>query len=80
NAWSAGQGSPIRAYAYSSYGWAVGAMGYENEWQRKHLGKADMVFCDGHAESLTMEETIGNGRMSHYHPGVEGMWTNLAGD
>ncbi|NQU74732.1 MAG: hypothetical protein HQ546_00285 [Planctomycetes bacterium] len=57
---------------------------YEDEWQRKHLGKANMVFCDGHSESLTVEETIGTGDMYTEAPSgksnVKGMWTHLSGD
>jgi len=80
NNWNVAQPAPIKAMSRGGNLWGTEAMPYETEWQSKHMGKADMVFCDGHAESLTVEETIGTGEMNYGTPGVKGMWTNLTGD
>jgi len=80
NGWNAGQGGPFLAYANSGYTWALSGIAYEPLWQRKHLGTANYLFCDGHVAALTPEQTIGTGSMAVYTPGVKGMWTNRAGD
>jgi len=81
NAWNAGQTGPFRALINSGWDHYMRARQFEDVWQRKHLGKADMVFCDGHSESLVVEDTIGTGKMYVEGPTpVRGMWTHLAGD
>ncbi|NQU74679.1 MAG: hypothetical protein HQ546_00010 [Planctomycetes bacterium] len=84
NSWSADRRGPFRAYVNSGDWHSIEARDYEDVWQRKHLGKADMVFCDGHSESLTVEETIGTGDMYTEAPSgrsnLKGMWTHLSGD
>ncbi|NQU75704.1 MAG: hypothetical protein HQ546_05235 [Planctomycetes bacterium] len=80
NSCNAAQPAPIKAMARSGNPWGLEAFPYETEWQSKHIGKANMVFCDGHADSLTVEETIGTGQMQYAEPGVKGMWTHIPGD
>ena len=43
---------------------------------KAHKGRFNYVFCDGHVESLKMEQTIGTGTMT----APKGMWTVAAGD
>ena len=43
---------------------------------KAHKNRFNYVFCDGHAESLKMEQTIGTGTLTV----PKGMWTIVAGD
>ena len=65
-------------------------------WQNKHLGKANLLFCDGHGESKLIgrgdgEDPVGETIKTpglNYSPNptinscasVRGMWTHAAGD
>jgi prepilin-type N-terminal cleavage/methylation domain-containing protein/prepilin-type processing-associated H-X9-DG protein len=48
-------------------------------WQEKHLGRANLMFCDGHGEQKYMRDTVGTGSMSAIFS-VRGMWTHVSGD
>jgi prepilin-type processing-associated H-X9-DG protein len=54
-------------------------------WQNKHLGKGNLLFCDGHGEfrfmgdSTSAGETVGTGSVGTCFT-VRGMWTRVAGD
>jgi prepilin-type N-terminal cleavage/methylation domain-containing protein/prepilin-type processing-associated H-X9-DG protein len=41
-----------------------------------HKNRFNYVFCDGHVESLRVEQTIGTGTLT----APKGMWTNVGGD
>ena len=43
---------------------------------RAQKNRFDYIFCDGHAQSLKMEETIGGGTLT----APKGMWTQTSGD
>lgn len=56
-------------------------------WQEKHLGKANLLFCDGHGESMHMSDTIKTQGITYTTAptmdscnSVRGMWTHAAGD
>ena len=56
-------------------------------WQEKHLGKANLLFCDGHGESRIMASTLQTPGLTptiNYSNctcfTVRGMWTNASGD
>ncbi len=62
-------------------------------WQEKHLGKANLLFCDGHGDFKFIGDTLGTGEtiktqgityntvptMNSCYT-VRGMWTNASGD
>ena len=55
-------------------------------WQNKHLGKGNLLFCDGHGENRFMGdskapagETVGTGTANTCFT-VRGMWTRAGGD
>ena len=43
---------------------------------KAHKNRFNYVFCDGHTESLKIEQTIGTGTLA----APKGMWTTMAGD
>jgi prepilin-type processing-associated H-X9-DG protein len=63
-------------------------------WQEKHLGKANLLFCDGHGDSMAMAGTILTQGITYTNNppatagtptmnscfSVRGMWTHAAGD
>lgn len=53
-------------------------------WQEKHQDRANLVFCDGHVESLPLSATTGTGAKvsdPDFSPRTGlGMWTSAQGD
>jgi prepilin-type processing-associated H-X9-DG protein len=56
-------------------------------WQEKHLGKANLLFCDGHGATMHMSDTIRTQGITYTTTptmnssyAVRGMWTHAAGD
>jgi prepilin-type processing-associated H-X9-DG protein len=51
---------------------------FEQPW---HSNRWNYLFCDGHAELLRPEETVGTGNMGYTSDrGANGMWTRQPGD
>ena len=59
------------AGSLSQNGYNEGALLY-----KAHRNRFNYVFCDGHAEALKIEQTIGTGTLTN----PKGMWTVAAGD
>ena len=56
-------------------------------WQEKHVGKANLLFCDGHGDAMFMDSTISTPNVSYGtapkmndYTSVRGMWTRAFGD
>ena len=53
-----------------------GSVSQGQVFYKAHKGRFNYVFCDGHVESLKLEQTIGSGTLTN----PKGMWTAAAGD
>ena len=53
-----------------------GSVSQGQVFYKAHKGRFNYAFCDGHVESLKLEQTIGSGTLTN----PKGMWTAAAGD